>query len=347
MSPRSKAVRLIDVAEHAGVSRAAAGHVLLGTGAGAIRVSQGTAERIRHSAEQLDYHPNRAAQQLRGASTQTLGILMDTVNAPVMNDRLAAIEKEASTRGYRLLIGQLHQDTQALRAYLGDFDSRGVDAILCLFDVTSDRADRLVPVLGGRERVVLHGKPITPDGYCIQVDTAQAVKKLAAYLVRQGYRRIGLQLSGATDELMAVRRQAYLTAMQAHGLQPDEARIWTNPAEAVAPGAETVGAAIRRLVDDARADAIIASNDLWAAALIQGLKARRYRVPTDVAVTGYDNLQLGTIIDPALTTIDQQHDRYATAAVDRLIALASGKESIPARQRTLVIPPRLVVRCSA
>ena len=76
-----KTVRLIDVAEKAGVSRSAVGHVLLGTGAGAIRVGDATAEQIRLIAAELGYHPNRAAQQLRGASTQTLGVLMDTVNA--------------------------------------------------------------------------------------------------------------------------------------------------------------------------------------------------------------------------------------------------------------------------
>lgn len=342
-----KTVRLIDVAEKAGVSRSAVGHVLLGTGAGAIRVGDATAEQIRLIAAELGYHPNRAAQQLRGASTQTLGVLMDTVNAPIMNDRLAAMEREASTRGYRLLIGQLHGDLDALRAYLGDFSSRGVDAIFCLFDVTSGRADRLLPLLGGRDDVVLHGKALGPDGYCVRVDTAQAVAILVNHLVDQGRRRIALQLEGVTDELMAIRREAYLAAVKAHGAPVDESLIWTDPGETVDPTAKTVGDAIDSLIVGAQADAVIASNDLWAAALIQGLKARGHRVPEDVAVTGYDNLHLGTILDPPLTTIDQQHERYAQAAVDLLVQLATGHSTTPANTRTIIIPPKLIVRRSA
>jgi DNA-binding LacI/PurR family transcriptional regulator len=65
-----------------------------------------------------------------------------------------------------------------------------------------------------------------------------------------------------------------------------------------------------------------------------------------VAVTGYDNLDLATIIDPPLTTIDQQHDLYASAALDLLIAIASGATP-PAHKRTVVVQPKLIVRESA
>lgn len=327
------------------MSRSAAGHVLLGTGENVIRVAEATALRIRHAADELGYHPNRAAQQLRGASTQTLGVLMDTVNAPVMNDRLAAIEREASSRGYRLLIGQVHGDLDALRAYLGDFDSRGVDAILCLFDVTAGRAERLMPLLGGRDDIVLHGKPIAPDGYCVRVDTAGAVACLVNHLVDRGHRRIGLQLEGFTDELMTVRRDAYVAAMEAHGSPIETSLIWTDMGDTVDPTAATAREGIDRLVVQAQADAIVASNDLWAAGLIQAAKAQGLRVPEDVAVTGYDNLHLGTIIDPPLTTIDQQHALYAKAAVDLLVALAD-EGGPPPNENTIVIPPKLIARQS-
>jgi DNA-binding LacI/PurR family transcriptional regulator len=347
MNLPNKRVRLIDVAERAEVSRSAAGHVLLGTGANSIRVSDSTAERIRHAAKKLGYHPNRAAQQLRGVSTQTLGILMDTVNAPVMNDRLAAIEKEASTRGYRLLIGQLHGNIKDLEGYLGDFGSRGVDSIFCLFDVTLGRAERLMPILGNRNDIVLHGKPLVSEGYCVRVDTAFAIDSLVTHLLKQGHRRIGLQLEGTTDELMSARREAYLSAMHTNSIKVDENLIWTNTTESVDPTTESIRDGIDSLVVASHADAIIASNDLWAAGIIQGLKARGHKVPKDVAVTGYDNLHLSTIIDPQLTTIDQQHALYAKAAVNLMIAAAFNPEQIPSSQRTVVIPPKLIVRESA
>ncbi len=146
---------------------------------------------------------------------------------------------------------------------------------------------------------------------------------------------------------MAVRRDAYLEAIGTNGQPADPSLIWTAQTEMVTPTTEVTADAIDNLVDKQHVDAIVAPNDVWAARLIQGLKARGHRVPEDVAVTGYDNLDLATAIDPPLTTIDQQHDRYAAAALDMLIAIASGVPQLPPEARTVVVPPKLVVRGSA
>jgi DNA-binding LacI/PurR family transcriptional regulator len=338
-------VTLSDVARKAGISRTTAAKVLLGTGGDHVRVGDAAQARVRQAAEALSYRPNRAAQRLAGARTQTLGVLMDTVNAPVMNDRLAAIEREAARRGYRLLIGQVHGRLSVLADYLADFDSRGVDAFLCLFDVTRGRAGRLRPLLGGRRDVVMHGKPLQAGGYCVRVDTAGAVMRLVEHLLARGRRRIGLQLENMADELMPLRRKAYEAALKAHAQPVRPALIWAARSESVMPSPETIDDAIAHLVRDGRADAIVASNDIWAARLIQGLRAQGRAVPGTVAVTGYDNLDLATIVEPPLTTIDQQHDAYAIGALDLLTAIASGTLP-PASKRTIVISPSLIVRSS-
>ncbi len=338
-------ITLADVAREAGVSRTAVAKVLLGTGGDHVRVGDETRERVERSAEALQYRPNRAAQRLAGGQTQTLGVLMDTVNAPVMNDRLSAVEQEAAHRGYRLLIGQLHGDVKVLADYLADFDSRGVDAILCLFDVTHGRAERLKPILGGRTDVVFHGQPLVDGGYCVRVDTAKAVGYIIGHLRECQCHRIGLQLENMQDELMTVRQDAYVEYMEASGQSITPSLIWRADCEAVNPTPETIHDAMESLVLRAKADAIIASNDIWAVHLVQALKTRGYRVPEDVAVTGYDNLDLATIIDPCLTTIDQQHSRYAKASLDLLVAIASHEDLSPS-QRTITIEPKLIVRAS-
>ncbi len=340
-------VTLVDVAIEAGVSRTTAAKVLLGTGGDHVRRGDDARERGKKAALELQYRPNRAAQRLAGGHTQTLGVLMDTVNAPVMNDRLAALEKEASRRGYRLLIGQLHGNTEVLSDYLADFDSRGVDAIFFLFDVTRGRADRLKPIIGNRCDIVLHGKPMGDNGYCVKVDTAKAVASLVKHLQECGCHRIGLQLENMNDELIEAREVAYTEALKKSGTPLISSLIWTAQHTAVNPTPETIDNAIEQLVVDAEAEAIIASNDIWAVRLIQGLKARGYRVPGDVAVTGYDNLDLATIIDPALTTIDQQHPQYAKTAIDMLIAIASTNGSNPLPPKTVTIDPLLITRASS
>ncbi len=344
--PRSKkqSVTLTDVAKKAGVSRTTAAKVLLGTGGDHVRIGDAASERVNKAATILNYRPNRAAQLLAGAKTQTLGVLMDTVNAPVMNDRLAAIEKEACARGYRLLIGQIHENNSVLSDYLSDFDSRGVDAILCLFDLTLGREKRLLPLLGDRNDIILHGKPLNKKGCCVRVNTAQAIDDIVKHLATIGYKRIGLQLEDMTDELMGVRRNAYIDAIQRSGQSLDQNLIWTAQSKPTIPQQQTLNTAIKHLVNQNDADAIIASNDVWGVRLVQSLKSQGFNVPEDVAVTGYDNLDFSTIIDPPLTTIDQQHDLYAKEAVNLLIKIASGT---PPVTRTVTVPPRLVIRHSS
>lgn len=331
---------LADVARAAGVSRTTAAKVLLGTGGDHVRVSENTFRLVSEAAASLHYRPNRAAQRLAGGATSTFGILMDTVNAPVMNDRLAAIEQEASRRGYRLLIGQLHNRTSVLGDYLADFDSRGVDAIFCLFDLTLERNTRLLPLTGQRHDIVYHGMPLREDGYCVRVDTARAVGMLVDHLRASGRRRIGIELSNLNDRLIVLRREAYCQALAVHGLTMDESLTWSNATGPQPASAAQVDEAVTALVERGKADAIIASNDLWAVRLIQALKRRRIQVPRTVAVTGYDNLELSTVIEPALTTIDQDHAAYARAALDLLVAAARRDSS----GGTITIPPRLIVR---
>ena len=79
--------------------------------------------------------------------------------------------------------------------------------------------------------------------------------------------------------------------------------------------------ALDALVGDNGADALIADDDMWAVRLMQRLKDRGKRVPRDVAVVGYDNLDLATVIDPSLTTVDQNHSAYAHAAIDMVIGM--------------------------
>lgn len=339
--PRRK-VRLVDIAEKAGVSRAAVGHILNNSGMNNVRVSEETRERVLKIARELDYRPNRAAQQLRGMPTNMLGVILDTVNLAVFSARLAAIEAEAHKRGYRLVIGQVHHDPKEIEAYLDDFADRGMDAVLCLFDVMQDIRPMLQDVFRGNTRVVLHASPIFKTQPCVRVDTTSAIEQIVEHLTGRGRSRIGLQLWSPTDSLMALRQEAWLKALASRNLTNDQHLIWTNPESRQKPSREAIDQCIQELVIGQKVDAVIASNDEWAVRLIQGLRRWGYEVPRDVAVTGYDNLDIADVIEPSLTTIDQCHADYAVAALD----LAEGllKNKLGADDRVRIIKPRLIVR---
>lgn len=337
-------VRLVDIAKQAGVSRAAVGHILNHSGVNNVRVSPETRARVLKIAKSLNYRPNRAAQQLRGKPTRMLGVILDTVNLAVFSARLACIEAEAHRRGYRLVIGQVHHDPAEIQAYLDDFADRGIDGVLCLFDLMQDIRPTLQPVFRKRSRVVIHAAPILKTQPYVRVDTTSAITQLVDHLAQRGRKRIGLQVWSLTDTLMSVRQEAWRQALKHHRLPTAARLMWVNPESRQRPTREAIDACIEQLIVQQQADAIVASNDEWAVRLIQGLRRRRIDVPRHVAVTGYDNLDIAEVIEPALTTIDQCHQEYAEAALDLMEAVLQGNLSAATRER--VIKPRLIARDS-
>ncbi len=335
---------LSDIAAAAGVSRSSAARVLLGTGGEHVRVADATRGRIEAAAKRLRYAPNRSAQQLRGVSSRTIGVILDTINLPVMSQRLFALESEASRRGYRLLVGRTHGDDGTLREYVSDFSGRGVEAILSLFDLHPGRDARVRPCFGAYRSVVFHGRPAWPGGYCIRVDTEDAIRKCVEHFASRGRKRLSLSLGNFdNDELMALRKTVFEQSVAQCGVK---GVVWNSESEAAMPSPEILERGIAFMVDRCRSDAILASNDIWATRFILELQKRSRKVPGEVAVIGYDNLDIASVVSPALTTIDQCHQEYAASALELLLKISAGRR-IPLARRIVTIQPQLIIRESA
>ncbi|MBI1373141.1 MAG: LacI family DNA-binding transcriptional regulator [Phycisphaera sp.] len=341
MSPGRSPVRLVDIAREAGVSRVAVGHVLNGSGGKHVRIADDTREKILKIARRMNYRPNLAAQQLRGARSQMIGVVLDTVNTPVMYNRLAAIESEASRRGYRLMIGQVHSEPSGLITYLDDFAARGVDGVLCLLDLMRSYREELRQTLAGRPNLVMHGKPLIEGGSCIRVDTTDAIYQAAGHLIDRGRNRVAMLLWNEEDALCEARRQGYANAHRSRNRDVEASLVWSAESPTATPDPQTIDRCIDVLVNERRADAIIAPNDVWAVRLMKRMKAQGVRVPDDVAMIGYDNLDIAEVIEPGLTSIDQSHAAYASAAIDLLGRMVEEHEAVA---ETVTIQPLLIVR---
>jgi len=337
---------LSDIAREAGVSRSATARVLLGTGGDHVRVSAATRERILETARSLGYSPNRSAQQLRGKSSRTIGVILDTINTPVMSERLFALEREANLHGYRLFVGHTHGQPEALQDYVADFGSRGVEAIFCLFDLTADRDTRARQCFGPFKKVVFHGRPAWAGGYCVRVDTREGIRAGVEHLIARGRKRLALAISNsANDELMMLRKEAFEESIASHKNRV-KGFIWDADFQNITPSSDVLNQGVEYLHGKCRADALISSSDVWATRFILQLQKSGLSVPQDVAVIGYDNLDIAKVISPALTTIDQRHEAYAKSAIELLLSVAREKP-LPPRKRTVTITPELVIRESS
>ncbi len=342
MRKQSRA-RLSDIAQKAGVSKVAVGKVLLGSGGDRVRVSEATAQRIRRIAQDLHYQPNVAARQLAGKGSKAIGVVVQL--AP--GDRfefLSHLERHAGQRGYHLVISQASGGPGAYKEAVEELAIRGVDGLLCVQHSYPGEPDQLPFILSRCPNVVFNDKLESREANYVCVDRAEVVRLCVRHLAGRGCRRIGLALTDLAHSVQQARRRGYLQELAEQGLPAQEDLLWVGD-QPLWPTQSDIDRTLDALVEGQKADAIIANNDYWAMGLIKGLERRGRRVPDNVAVIGFGNLLVSTLIDPELTTVDIRDGLVATRTVELLVALI--EEAEPPAGRRVCVEPELIVRGSA
>lgn len=316
-------VSMAQVASRAGVSGQTVSRVVNDS----PRVDPATRARVEQAMAELGYRPHRAARALRTGRTQTIGLVVTTLATVGNSQMLQAAAEAAERRGYALLVVTAGESVAAAFERLQD---QGVDGAIVLNEASalthaSDRPAGL--------RLVVVDAP-ADDGFCVvSSDHAGAALAATRHLLQLGHATVH-HLAGPADSFAAAERErGWREALQAAGAEapPIVRGDWSaQSGHAAAGGLE-------------RATAIFSANDQMALGLIRGLADRRRRVPEDVSVIGFDDVPDAANYRPPLTTIRQDFESLAEAAVAALVA---GIEDAgpPA---SVLVPARLVERSSA
>ncbi len=356
---RGRPVTLTDVARIAGVSRSIAGQVING-GTGNSRCSEETRLRVIEASRRLDYHPNHAARRLRGKRSQTFGLLVASAGDPLRSFLVQHLDVEAVKIGCHTLVSNTIGDRQVgddqFQHYVDEFRHLGVDGVFCTVHHWWP-GDRNALVQEHPNTVFYEDPGIAGTCYAT-VDREAAVRLAVGHLAERGRRRIGLAVMTLARPTHTARLAGYRLELAARGREFDERLVFNGEPYGLAYAycrveerrwefpIDVVDRAVDALVRDAGADAIVAHDDFWAAAFIRRLRARGINVPHDVAVVGYLNHYLADWTDPALTTIDLEHQLAAKTMVAMLEKMVQG-HSFREDERVVLIRPRLIVRDSA
>ena len=332
-------VRLIDVAKRAEVSRAAVARVLLGTGKDSIRVSEAKSALIRKHAKEMNFQVDKSAQMLAGKSSKIIGVLIDSYAPQVKFKTLSVVEEILARKGYRLIIGQTHDNFENFKSYIADFASRRVDAIICFaheypdFDVSKE--------FHGFDNVVFVGRPKQlKNTSFVEVDIKKGMQKIVKHLCAAGRKKIALFYPGTDASSVKQRMDGYKIELQAQGIAFDDELVYSCLNNL--PFKDNYLEAIKYLVGERKVDAIIANNDIWAVNLIKYLKKNDIYVPRDVAVVGVDDLDVAQMIDPELTTVNQKSTEQGDAISQIILEMIENKQiNIP---RQITIEPELIIR---
>jgi LacI family transcriptional regulator len=323
-----------EVAESAGVSYATVSHVINNT----RLVSQETRNRVLAAMESLNYRPNALARSLRQGKTNTLGLVLPDSANPFFAEISRSIEDEAFKKGYSVFLCNTELDTQRELFYVDVLSKKQVDGII--FVAAGDQADSLEFLVGRNMPVVMVDRNV-PN---VEIDAVLTDNQLGGYLATRhllelGHRRIACISGPSSITPSAERMIGYRKALEEAGIAYDERLILRGDYHAQS-GMEITHSILKM---NPRPTAIFALNDLMALGALRAAAEAGCSVPGDLAVVGYDDLEIARFANPPLTTIAQPKKEIGVQAIELLVDRISQKGRPPSR---LVLPPELIVRRS-
>jgi DNA-binding LacI/PurR family transcriptional regulator len=325
-----------DLAREARVSQSTVSRVL-NSAASSIEISEDTRDRVLAAASRLGYRPNPLARGLRGAPTMLLGVIVREITDPFFSGAIEAVTTAASSRGYNVVLGHAHGRADEAIAVRSVLETRHVDAILLLGDMT-DQPRLIEDLRRGQLPVVAlwQGGP-GQDMPSVSVDNAWGIGRALDHLLQLGHRRIAF-IGGRPLGDIRERRAAYEERARTEGLPLPTGyvqQVSNDPA-----GGSLALANLLALPEPPTA--IVCSTDQLAIGVLHGAATRGIRVPDQLSVTGFDDLPFSQFTVPALTTIRMPVGAMATRAVE--IAIGDAAEGgTPAAD---VLRPELIVRNS-
>ena len=313
-----------DVARRAQVSVASVSRALNNF----ANVSEQTRARVADAVRDLGYVPHAGARSLSLARTNAIGVVLPDLHGEVFSEIVRGMDKEANSRGYLLLLSNMHsgsaQAAHALKALRGR-----VDGMIVMAPHLSER--ELAAALPARTPAILVNTPANGRNG-IRLDNAAGARAVAKHFIERARKRI-VHIAGAEGNIDAEERaDAFRKALAGKGVQLEV--IQGDFTE------ESGEAAIRSLLESgASFDAVFAANDMMASGALQALRDAGVSVPEDVAVAGFDDIPLAKYI--GLTTVRVRIAELGERAVERLLSVLEGDDKAAGQE---LHSPELVIR---
>ena len=310
---------LDDVARVAGVSTATVSRCLNDAG----KVTAKTRERVMAAVEQLGYTPNFGARAMAAKRTFTIGAIIPTMENAIFARGIQAFQEALHEKGYTLLVSstgyQPAREAEQIKALI----ARGADGLLLIgyqrdAEVYAYLQKRGVPTL--LAWAYAQENPFPAIGF----DNRAEMRRLATEVLGMGHREIAV-ISAPVEgnDRAAMRLKGIADALEEAGLDPKAATIVQTPY-----GIETGGAAMVALMQGPkRPTAVICGNDLLAVGALQRAQEIGLRVPEDVSITGFDDMDLARIVTPQLTTMEVPHRQMGTQAAEALVRMVEKRDS--------------------
>jgi DNA-binding LacI/PurR family transcriptional regulator len=304
-------------------------------------ISEATRERIKAFAEKVNYRPNALALSLKKQISNTIGIVVPEIVHHFFSSIISGIEDIAYSKGYRVMICQSNEDSLREEINVQALLDHRVDGLLICMSKTTIDFNHFISAWKSQIPMVFF------DRVCKELDTDRVItddfngaRLITSHLIETGCRKI-LHLGTRPElDIGQERRQGYLQALGDHGLPADNKLIL------VCDNLQDVEAQRQQILAIAPGiDGIFAVNDSTAIAAMHILMDADYRIPADIAIAGFGDDPIARMVNPTLTTLEQQGYQMGQEAMNLLLERLTSDTSIAARIK--VFQPELKKRKSS
>lgn len=326
------AVTLKDIARAAGVNASTASRCL----SGFKGVNEGTRQKVMQVAAEMNYRLNRVARGLVTGRSHTLALLISDIRNPYFAEVARGAEDAAHAAGCDLILCNSDFDGDKQMNYLRSLSEKRVDGIL-MNSVASLRREQLKQLIDLRIPIVLLNKPpVRTDFSTVLADNYEGGRLAGSFLAQMGHRTIAHLTGPKHHGNLTERVRGFAAALNSARVPPP---LIFHGQNSFSGGYQL---ARRILADHTGITAIFAGNDAMAFGV--GLAARelKLRIPEQISLIGFDDVDLSQIVNPPLTTIQTPKYEIGQAAVETLLKHVRARGGHPAEQRILSV--KLVIR---
>ncbi len=298
-----------------------------------------TARNVAHAISSLNYRVNLSARSLRLQRTHSIGLIIPNLSTPFFAEVAAMIEDALWQKHYQTLLCISERDVEREFSQFTNLRSRQVDGILVIYG--SERSKVIKSARDSRIPVVFLDRPV-PGEFSLASENYYGGQLAARHLADLGHTQFGILCGEAEIRNVGERMAGFLAELQNRQIGV--------PPESILHGLQEIafGSRVAELiVREPRPTAIFATNDIVAAGAWSKLLELGLRIPRDVSLMGFDDIQMSQYLIPPLTTVAQRAREMVARAIELLLTLIDSNDRVPESLPTsILINPILVVRGS-
>ena len=337
--PKEKEVTIYDIASALNISIATVSRALKNDPV----VSKPTKKKIFDLVAKMGYRTNHFARNLRNQTTNTIGVIMHELNSNFMTSVLAGIEKVTTSAGYDLIIAHSSESfTKEIANARNLFDKR-VDGLIASLSFDTKNLDHYKPFKEKNVPVIFFDR-VEQEGSntVVIIDNYKCGYQATEHLINEGCKKIVHITSSLKRNVYSQRFKGYKDSLADSGISFDEDLVIINDLSESA----AIESAMQILKMDPLPDGVFITNDFVAAVVMRTLKEKGIKIPEQIAIVGFNNDAICTLVEPARSTINYPGIDVGEVAARNLINHLKGIGNIQ-NTNTIIIRSNLIIRKSS